>query len=103
MSVSVAWSAAMAKHLVPCRGSSQDFGGEGFILTERNEGQRSTIFLQNFFTDPQNREAFGRFAAKYLPRIKGCCKKWRLQDADAEDLAASILLGFLGGDVLSRF
>src|SRR5262245_38235165 len=70
-----------------------------------NQGdQRSTILLRDFLAAPRNREAYGKFVAKYQPRIKRrCSERWRLQDADADDLTASILLGFLQRDVFSGF
>lgn len=67
------------------------------------ESQRSTVILQEFLRDPGNTEAFGKFAAKYQPRIKRCCLARGLQDADAEDLAASLLLRFFERDVFADF
>ncbi len=71
---------------------------------DHTEPQRSSIFLREFLAAPRNREAFGQFVARYQPRIKDCCRqRWQLQDADAEDLSASILLRFLERDVLGVF
>jgi DNA-directed RNA polymerase specialized sigma24 family protein len=71
---------------------------------ENNGTQRSTIVLRNLLASPQDRAAFGKFIEKYQPRIKRCCcERWKLQDADADDLTASILLGFMERDVFSRF
>jgi|GEM_PF-5623480 len=67
------------------------------------ESQRSTVLLQNFLADPKNRELFGKFATKYQPRIKRCCERHRLQDADADELTAIILLQFCKGDVFDDF
>jgi RNA polymerase sigma-70 factor (ECF subfamily) len=65
------------------------------------DSQRSTVILQAFLANPQNHEAFGRFAAKFQPRIKNCCLARGLQDADADDLTASLLLGFFERDVFT--
>ncbi len=71
---------------------------------ENNGSLRSTIVLRDLLAAPRDREAFGKFVAKYQPRIKRCCsERWGLQDADADDLTASILLGFMERDVFSRF
>src|SRR5258708_3735086 len=67
------------------------------------ETQHSSIILQRFLADPQNREIFGRFAAKYQPRIKLICLGQGLQDADADDLTATILLRFCERDVFDGF
>jgi RNA polymerase sigma-70 factor (ECF subfamily) len=75
-------------------------GQQEFIVME---SQRTTVVLQEFLADPKNREASGNFARKYQPRIKGLCLARRLQDADAEDLTASILLSFCVRDVFDGF
>jgi len=67
------------------------------------ESQRSSEFLKEFLKAPHNKEAFGKFAARYLPRMKACCLAQGLQDADAEDLTAALLLHFLERDVFSTF
>jgi RNA polymerase sigma factor (sigma-70 family) len=67
------------------------------------ENQRTSVFLREFLEDPRNREKYGRFVAKYQPLIKSCCLRRRLQDADAEDLTAAILLGFFERDVFADF
>jgi RNA polymerase sigma-70 factor, ECF subfamily len=64
---------------------------------------RSTLFLQRFLADPKNHELFGTFVKKYRPRIVQRCLRCGLQDADAEDLAATILLRFCERDVFDHF
>src|SRR5437764_1025408 len=74
------------------------------IQVESQKNQRSSIFLLEFLAAPRNKEAFGKFAAKYQPRIKRCCcQRWKLQDADADDLTATILLKFFERDVFKEF
>lgn len=67
------------------------------------ENQRSTTILKEFLADPKNRDLFGRFAERYHARIKRCCLGRGLQDADADDLASSILLRFCERDVFDGF
>jgi RNA polymerase sigma factor (sigma-70 family) len=63
------------------------------------QGGSSTVLLQQFLADPKNQTEFGKFDKKYRPRIKRCCQARGLQDADADDLAAMILLRFFEKDV----
>ncbi len=67
------------------------------------DSERSTILLLQFLGDPKNRDLFGKFARKYQPRIKHCCLRRGLQDADAEDLTATILLRFCERDLFDGF
>jgi RNA polymerase sigma-70 factor (ECF subfamily) len=67
------------------------------------ESQRSTVILQEFLANPSNAEAFGRFATRYHPRIKRCCQARGLQEADADDLTAALLLRFFERDVFADF
>lgn len=65
--------------------------------------QRTTIILREFLTDPKNHAAFGEFAAKYGPRIQSRCRSFGIQDVDAEDLGATILLRFFERDTFKDF
>ena len=42
--------------------------------------------------DPADREAWGAFAENYGPCIYTWCRRWHLQEADAEDLTQGLLL-----------
>jgi RNA polymerase sigma factor (sigma-70 family) len=85
------------------QGGGQVSDREELISMENQKNERSTVILQQFLGNPKNREAFGKFAAKYQPRIKRCCQLRGLQDADADDLTATILLRFFERDVFSDF
>lgn len=41
---------------------------------------------------PDNQAAWGEFVDRYGPLILAWCRRWRLQPADAEDVAQSVLL-----------
>jgi len=70
----------------------------------RMDSQRSSVILRAFLADAKNQEQFGKFAAKYQPRIKRCCRVCGLKDdADADDLTAAILLRFCERDVFDGF
>lgn len=59
-----------------------------------SDTQLSTSILLRVLSDPGNDEAFRRFIGKYLPRMKDCCRKLGMQDADADDICADVLLRF---------
>lgn len=61
---------------------------------EASESQRSTSILLAVLAAPESDDAFRRFAGRYLPRMKDCCRKLGIQDADAEDICADVLLRF---------
>ena len=42
--------------------------------------------------DPADREAWGRFAENYGRRIHAWCRRWNMQEADAEDLTQGLLV-----------
>jgi RNA polymerase sigma-70 factor (ECF subfamily) len=42
--------------------------------------------------DPADREAWDEFVARYGPRIRQWCRRWKLQDADVEDVTQDVLL-----------
>jgi len=42
--------------------------------------------------DPSSQEAWSAFVDHYGPKILGWCLKWRLQEADAQDVTQNVLL-----------
>ncbi|HET6880829.1 MAG TPA: sigma-70 family RNA polymerase sigma factor [Pirellulales bacterium] len=70
---------------------------------EGSEAQRSTSILLGMLADPDSNEAFRRFTGKYLPRMKVCCRGLGMQDADADDICASVLLRFLERGEFRKF
>jgi RNA polymerase sigma-70 factor (ECF subfamily) len=42
--------------------------------------------------DPTNQEAWGEFVEQYGRKIYGWCRKWSLQEADAQDVTQNVLL-----------
>jgi DNA-directed RNA polymerase specialized sigma24 family protein len=67
------------------------------------ESPRTTLILGEFLNNPKNAEAFGKFAAKFQPRMKRYFLGRGLQEADADDLTAAILLRFFEKDVFTCF
>jgi RNA polymerase sigma-70 factor (ECF subfamily) len=52
----------------------------------------SPTLLARLRHDPSNEAAWDEFVEHYGPHIYRWCRQWRLQDADAEDVAQEILL-----------
>lgn len=54
-------------------------------------GTRITL-LGRLRRDPANEEAWAEFVDHYGPKIMLWCSKWRLQEADAQDVTQNVLL-----------
>jgi len=52
----------------------------------------SPTLLGKLRTDPANEETWCRFVDYYGPKIYGWCRRWSLQDADAQDVTQTVLL-----------
>jgi RNA polymerase sigma-70 factor (ECF subfamily) len=75
----------------------------GPIAVPTMTNERSSVLLQKFLSDPRNEEQFGQFVAKYQPRIKALCLEGGLQEADADDVTANILLVMWSRGVFDSF
>jgi RNA polymerase sigma-70 factor (ECF subfamily) len=56
-----------------------------------DSGTRITL-LGRLRRDPTNQTAWNEFVDQYGPKIMGWCQKWRLQEADAQDVTQNVLL-----------
>jgi RNA polymerase sigma factor (sigma-70 family) len=56
-----------------------------------DSGTRITL-LGRLRRDPTNQTAWHEFVDQYGPKIMGWCRKWRLQEADAQDVTQNVLL-----------
>jgi DNA-directed RNA polymerase specialized sigma24 family protein len=61
---------------------------------DHSDVQRSTAILFRVLADPESDQSFRAFTQKYLPRMKASCLRLGIQDADADDVCAAILLRF---------
>jgi RNA polymerase sigma factor (sigma-70 family) len=52
----------------------------------------SATLLARLREDPCDQVAWEDFVARYRPRIVEWCRRWKLQEADAEDLTQAVLL-----------
>jgi RNA polymerase sigma factor (sigma-70 family) len=58
-------------------------------------GQTRVSLLLRLKQAPQDQAAWQEFARRYEPRLRSWCQHWRLQDADAQDVAQTVLLQLL--------
>jgi RNA polymerase sigma factor (sigma-70 family) len=61
------------------------------MVSMADSGTRVTL-LGRLRRDPTNEGAWGEFVDAYAPKIMGWCQKWRLQDADAQDVTQNVLV-----------
>src|SRR5947209_13254256 len=57
----------------------------------QESGTRITL-LGLLERDPTNQAAWGEFVEHYGSKIYGWCRKWNLQEADAQDVTQNVLL-----------
>jgi RNA polymerase sigma factor (sigma-70 family) len=58
-------------------------------------GQTRVSLLLRLKAQPQDQTAWREFARRYEPRLRGWCKHWHLQEADAQDVTQTVLLQLL--------
>src|SRR5271154_284950 len=56
------------------------------------DSQTRVSLLVQLRRDPTNQEVWSAFVEHYGPKIMGWCLKWRLQEADAQDVTQNVLL-----------
>jgi RNA polymerase sigma-70 factor (ECF subfamily) len=56
----------------------------------------SVTLLAQLRHDPADQAAWSRFVARYGPKILQWCRRWRLQEADAQDVVQDVLLKLHG-------
>jgi RNA polymerase sigma-70 factor (ECF subfamily) len=57
-----------------------------------SDSATSPTLLGQLGREPNNQAAWSAFVARYGPKIYGWCRGWKLQDADAQDVAQNVLL-----------
>jgi RNA polymerase sigma-70 factor (ECF subfamily) len=61
-------------------------------MTEKFGSETRLTLLSRLRRDPTNEAAWGEFVEHYGPKIYGWCARWRLQEADAQDVTQNVLL-----------
>src|SRR5437660_6727539 len=52
----------------------------------------SVTLLARLQQAPADQAAWGEFVRRYGPQVYGWCRRWRLQEADAQDVTQQVLL-----------
>jgi RNA polymerase sigma factor (sigma-70 family) len=52
----------------------------------------STTLLRRLQRQPADQEAWAEFVRRYGPQVYRWCRRWRLQEADAEDVTQAVLV-----------
>ena len=61
-------------------------------MPEDHSSQTSITLLGRLRQDPKDQAAWSNFVARYEPRILQWCRRWRLQESDAQDVTQTVLL-----------
>src|SRR5439155_5794867 len=62
-----------------------------FMSGAHDSGTRITL-LGRLRRDPGDQEAWGEFVEQYGPKVFAWCRRWGLQEADAQDVTQDVLL-----------
>jgi RNA polymerase sigma-70 factor (ECF subfamily) len=69
---------------------------EAILMVQDHPSTTSVTLLGRLRHDPTDQAAWGDFVARYGPKILQWCRRWRLQEADAQDVAQDVLLKLHG-------
>jgi RNA polymerase sigma factor (sigma-70 family) len=65
-------------------------------VPEDHSSQTSITLLGRLRQDPKDQGAWSEFVAWYEPRILAWCRRWGLQESDAQDVTQAVLLKLSG-------
>jgi RNA polymerase sigma-70 factor (ECF subfamily) len=65
-------------------------------MDDASHSSTSTTLLGRLRCTPADQAAWQEFVERYGPKIYGWCRKWRLQQADAEDVTQNVLVRLAG-------
>lgn len=61
-------------------------------MASEHSSKTDVTLLALLRNDPTDQAAWGRFVARYGPKVLHWCRRWGLQEADAEDVVQDVLL-----------
>ena len=61
-------------------------------MTQDHPSKTDVTLLARLHRDPKDQAAWADFVARYGPKILGWCRRWQLQQADAQDVTQEVLL-----------
>src|SRR4051812_26981460 len=65
---------------------------EDTVMAEDADDRTSASLLLRLRTAPDDQALWGEFVDRYGPLIYGWCRRWKLQESDAEDVTQDVLL-----------
>jgi RNA polymerase sigma-70 factor (ECF subfamily) len=65
-------------------------------MVQDDPSNTSVTLLGRLCQDPKDQTAWSDFVVRYGPKILQWCRRWRLQEADAQDVAQDVLLKLHG-------
>jgi RNA polymerase sigma factor (sigma-70 family) len=65
-------------------------------MPQDDHARTSVTLLGRICRDPNDQGAWNDFVARYRPQILHWCRRWRLQESDAEDVTQVVLLKLHG-------
>lgn len=63
-------------------------------MAEASEPRTNPTLLSRLRRSPTDQKSWEEFVQQYGPKILSWCRRWRLQDADADDVAQMVLARF---------
>ena len=65
-------------------------------MTQDHPSTTDVTLLGRLRQDPKDQAAWSDFVARYGPKILQWCRRWRLQESDAQDVTQDVLLKLNG-------
>src|SRR5262245_8326458 len=62
------------------------------MVAQDSTPSTSTTLLGRLRQEPADQEAWAEFVRRYGPQVYQWCRRWRLQEADAEDVTQAVLV-----------
>jgi RNA polymerase sigma-70 factor (ECF subfamily) len=61
-------------------------------MSDASDSRTRVSLLDRICQNPGDQVAWNEFVSRYSPKIYGWCRRWRLQEADAQDVTQIVLL-----------
>jgi DNA-directed RNA polymerase specialized sigma24 family protein len=61
-------------------------------VPQDQSSRTSVTLLGRLRRDPRDQTAWNEFVSRYRPKILEWCRRWRLQESDAQDVTQAVLL-----------
>ena len=61
-------------------------------MSDASDSRTRVSLLDRLCRNPDDQSTWNEFVSRYSPKIYGWCRRWRLQEADAQDVTQIVLL-----------